>query len=528
MLESRLIKTHLSRQEVTSLSFGLGALILTPSEIWYLSLNTGISGADNVEEIEKMDRKLRYFVYAPMASSVSSIVGGRKMVTSFRSLSWIRMVLIGGGACEVEAIFLGYPLLALDHQRFAILWRFRDFQPKSAEFHCPQHSINIIFASRSPRPFHYWVNRPHQIYGPPKCRAASLINLQTLYPSLSTPTAVSLNADRRPPTADRSQTLPLSKNPQTLYPSLKEPTNSLSISLNADRRLSQRRPPTALSFMKNNYFDRPSTIARPPSQPLRRRRSTIQVNRGPTPAMPPLPLPNPTVQQRRILSNSTNTKTMPFPSAKQLSNIASTSGTKSIAVQSSTMEPTSVMPTNLTIYGHVDQQLDSTVRTFRKQNVGIVIHDDAEMYRILQESKNRKLEALTTYNEKGKRKGKGKENQDPSTPVVSIHRVLLVLDRHTNSPKNLVQPSIKTEDIRSHVQSLPGYVRPQHTPNPINWDDAVVEYNKIHRTDKRGWRMNNRIYVRTGLRWPRYLDIDFSTFCRLMLRMFKAVRDDRG
>ncbi|KAM7483453.1 hypothetical protein LguiB_008036 [Lonicera macranthoides] len=280
------------------------------------------------------------------------------------------------------------------------------------------------------------------------------------------------------------------------------------------------------------------------------------------------------------------------------------------------MEPTSVMPTNLTIYGHVDQQLDSTVCTLLKQNVGIVIHDDAEMYRILQE-----LEALTTYNEKEKRKGKGKENQDPSTPVgdkgnsatrsviaqrarrenkrieraltnttqslqpkffpglnprrsqhcnvehdrkrarlsqdvsfslpmnykflpilqkchsndsglhtlaVNLFEVVFRLDRHTNSPKNVVQPSIETEDIRSHVQSLPEYVRPQHTSNPINWDDAVIEYNKIHRTDRRGWRMKNRIYVRTGLRWPGYLDIDSSTFCRLMSRMFKAVRDDRG
>ncbi|KAM7518501.1 hypothetical protein LguiB_017463 [Lonicera macranthoides] len=343
--------------------------------------------------------------------------------------------------------------------------------------------------------------------------------------------------------------------------------------------------------METNSFNQPSTITGPP---LRRRRSTVQVNHGPTPAMPPLRLPNPTVQQRRMLFDSTNTNTTALSSAKQRSNIASTSGTKSIAVQSSTMEPTSVMPTNLTIYGHVDQQLDSTVRTLRKQNVGIVIYDNAEMYRILQESKKRKLEALTTYNEKGKRKGKGKENQDPSTPVskkrklealttynekgkrkgkgkenqdpstpvISTHRVLLVgdkgnsasrsflaqrarrenerieraltnttqglqpkffsglnprcsqrcnvehnrkrarfspdvssslptnfqflpllqkcrsndsglqtlavnlfenvfgLDHHTNSPENVVQPSIETEDMRSHVQSLPEYVLP--------------------------------------------------------------------
>ncbi|KAM7465063.1 hypothetical protein LguiB_012625 [Lonicera macranthoides] len=350
--------------------------------------------------------------------------------------------------------------------------------------------------------------------------------------------------------------------------------------------------------MENNYFNRPSTITGPPSQSLRRRRSTIQVNHGPTPAMPPLPLPNPTVQQRCILSDSTNTKTTPLPSAKQRSNIASTSGTKSIAVQGSTMEPTSVMPTNLTIYGHVDQQLDSTVRTLRKQNVGIVIHDDAEMYRILQE-----LEALTTYNDKGKRKGKGKENQNPSTHVgdkgnsatrsviaqrarrenerieraltnttqslqpklfpglnprrsqhcnvehdrkrarfsqdvsfslptnyqflpllqkchsndsglhtlaVNLFEAVFRLDRHTNSPKNVVQPSIETEDMRSHIQSLPETGMMQLL--------SITKF--IVRTEE--------IYVRTGLRWPGYLDIDSSTFCRLMLRMFKAVRDDRG
>ncbi|KAM7489743.1 hypothetical protein LguiB_027227 [Lonicera macranthoides] len=50
-----------------------------------------------------------------------------------------------------------------------------------------------------------------------------------------------------------------------------------------------------------------------------------------------------------------------------------------------------------------------------------------------------------------------------------------------------------------HVQSLPEYVRLQHTPDPI--------------------------YVRTGLKWPTYLDMDTSTFCNLMLRMLKAVRD---
>ena len=49
----------------------------------------------------------------------------------------------------------------------------------------------------------------------------------------------------------------------------------------------------------------------------------------------------------------------------------------------------------------VDQQLDSTIRALRKQNVGIVIHDDAEMYRILQEVRKILLLINVLYSPRG-------------------------------------------------------------------------------------------------------------------------------
>ena len=52
----------------------------------------------------------------------------------------------------------------------------------------------------------------------------------------------------------------------------------------------------SLIFMETN----------PSNQPLHHCRSTARVNLGPNPAMPPLPLPNPIIHPRRILSNSTN------------------------------------------------------------------------------------------------------------------------------------------------------------------------------------------------------------------------------
>ena len=100
-------------------------------------------------------------------------------------------------------------------------------------------------------------------------------------------------------------------------------------------------------------------------------------------------------------------------------------------MKSTTLEPRTLMPTNLTVYGHVsyfsfflfiplcnlkfiylfnsasyftvfdacifqvyiflcmylkiDQQLESTIRILRQQNVGIVIRDEAYMHRTLQE-----------------------------------------------------------------------------------------------------------------------------------------------
>ncbi|KAM7507379.1 hypothetical protein LguiA_017832 [Lonicera macranthoides] len=138
---------------------------------------------------------------------------------------------------------------------------------------------------------------------------------------------------------------------------------------------------------------------------------------GASPSNPSLP--NQNIVHRCVLSESTNISRMPLPSMKQSSNLASTSGTKQISGKITTQEPKSLMPTNLTVYGHVDQQLESTIRILRQQNVGIVIHDEAEMHRTLQESKKRKREAMTPYKGKGKGKGKqnDKENQCPSIPV---------------------------------------------------------------------------------------------------------------
>lgn len=49
----------------------------------------------------------------------------------------------------------------------------------------------------------------------------------------------------------------------------------------------------------------------------------------------------------------------------------------------------------------VDQQVDSTIRTLRKQNVGIIIHDDAKMYCIFQEvRKNTIVDKCTVFSKR--------------------------------------------------------------------------------------------------------------------------------
>ncbi|KAM7467604.1 hypothetical protein LguiB_015166 [Lonicera macranthoides] len=127
------------------------------------------------------------------------------------------------------------------------------------------------------------------------------------------------------------------------------------------------------------------------------------------------------------------------------------------------------MPTNLAIYGHVDAELKGTVCALQKQNVGIVIREESEIIRIAKENNKRKLPA--DY----EGKGKGKENKSRS-----------VL-----------------------------------TPPPMEWDDVAAEWKRINNTDRRGWGIHNRIFIRVGAQWPGYVDIETSTFCRLMLRMLK-------
>ncbi|KAM7465713.1 hypothetical protein LguiB_013275 [Lonicera macranthoides] len=127
------------------------------------------------------------------------------------------------------------------------------------------------------------------------------------------------------------------------------------------------------------------------------------------PPPPPLPQPPPPQLPPTLLT----LPVMPLLSRARLS-VASVSGTKNVCT------PTTSpfwMPTNLTIYGHVDAELKGTVCALRQQNVGIVIREESEILRIAKESNKRKLPA--DY----EGKGKGKENKSPSVltppPVVN-------------------------------------------------------------------------------------------------------------
>ncbi|KAM7465616.1 hypothetical protein LguiB_013178 [Lonicera macranthoides] len=124
------------------------------------------------------------------------------------------------------------------------------------------------------------------------------------------------------------------------------------------------------------------------------------------------------------------------------------------------------------------------------------------------------------------------------------------VDQHNNSSLDVLCHT-KSQNLPTCAQSMPNLphtvqdniisgsinssISRYDRPNPISecriddpsalpetdWDDVAAEWKRINNTDRRGWGIHNRIFIRVGAQWPGYVDIETSTFCRLMLRMLK-------
>ncbi|KAM7490161.1 hypothetical protein LguiA_033082 [Lonicera macranthoides] len=231
----------------------------------------------------------------------------------------------------------------------------------------------------------------------------------------------------------------------------------------------------------------------------------------------------------------------------------------------------------------VDAELKGTVCALHKQNVGIVIREESEIIRIAKENNKRKLPA--DYEGKGKGKeNKSRSVLTPPPMVNGISRYVIAAharklnkcnprqsaqrsrreqEKLTKLSKARLFPGLSENNVVSKkskftmnlqpipfsidllstkigpptnnaiscdqfsgdiIESQPNSTFATLSQHDINSVQSLPDNIMLLQTPAHVDQHNNSsldIFIRVGAQWPGYVDIETSTFCRLMLRMLK-------